>query len=149
MVTEPFAIIFEKSCLSGEVPRDLKNGNVTPIYKNGRQDDLQDGKLHLCVWEDHGTRIMEQMIRDSQHDFIKVKLCLANMMVFCDRLTASVDKGKAMMLFTWTSARPLTWSPTTSLSLNWREMDLKSRLFGGQGIGCMVAGRGFWAMALW
>jgi len=28
-------------------------------------------------------------------------------------------------------------------------MDLKSRLFGGQGFGCMVAARGFWAMALW
>ncbi|TRZ12817.1 hypothetical protein HGM15179_014273 [Zosterops borbonicus] len=27
------------------------------------------------------------------------------------------------MSFIWTSVKPLTWSPTTSFSLNWREMD--------------------------
>jgi len=42
----------------------------------------------------------------------------------------------------WTSVRPLTWSPTTSFSLNWREMDLMGGLFGGCGIGWMVASRG-------
>ena len=35
------------------------------------------------------------------------------------------------MSSTWTSARLLTWSCTTFLSLNWREMGLKAGLFDG------------------
>ena len=31
---------------------------------------------------------------------------------------------------TWTCARPLIWSHTTSLSLNWKDMDLKAGLSG-------------------
>ena len=36
---EPFSIIIEKSCLSGEVPGDWKKGNITPIFKKGREED--------------------------------------------------------------------------------------------------------------
>lgn len=36
-----------------------------------------------------------------------------------------------MMSSTWTSARPLTWSHTAFLSLNWRQRDLNSRLLDG------------------
>jgi len=36
-VAEPLFIIFEKSQMSSEVPRDWKKGNVVPIYKKGRK----------------------------------------------------------------------------------------------------------------
>jgi len=42
---------------------------------------------------------------------------------------------------TGTCARPLTWSCNTSLSLNWRDLDLKGELFGGKRIGWMIAAR--------
>ena len=45
MVAEPLSIIFEKLWLSGEVSRDWKKGNITPIYEKGRKKDLGNYRL--------------------------------------------------------------------------------------------------------
>ena len=52
------------------------------------------------------------------------------------------------MSSTWTSAKPLTWSLTTTFSLNWRGVDLKDELFHGLGIGWLDAARQMWSMGL-
>jgi len=38
-VAEPLSIVFEESRLTGGGRGDWKKGNITPIYKKGRQED--------------------------------------------------------------------------------------------------------------
>ena len=54
VAAEPLPIIFEKSWLSGEVPRGWKKGNITPIYGKGRKEEEDLGNyVTVCAWEDH------------------------------------------------------------------------------------------------
>ena len=39
VVAELLSIIFEKSWLSGKVPKDWKKGNIPPIFKKRRKED--------------------------------------------------------------------------------------------------------------
>ena len=55
-----------------------------------------------------------------------------------------VDKGKAMDVIYLDLCKASDMVPTTSLSLNWRDVDLKGGLFGGLGIGWKVVDRGLW-----
>ncbi|CAM4692587.1 unnamed protein product [Lepidochelys kempii] len=79
-----------------------------PIFKKGKKEDPGNyrpvrltsipGKVMKQVLKESILKHLEErkLIRNSQHGFTKGKLCLTNLTPFYDKITGSVDEGKAV-----------------------------------------------------
>ncbi len=100
------AAIFRKSLDKGVVRQDWKEANVTPIFKKGTKSSpgnyrpvsltsisckLMESILRDAI-TDHLTA--NRLIKDSQHGFMKDKLCVTNLLKFLEKATTVVDGGE-------------------------------------------------------
>ncbi|KAK4829891.1 hypothetical protein QYF61_007283 [Mycteria americana] len=108
VLTKPLSILYQQSWLTGEVPVDWRLANVTPIYEKGQKErpgiyipvslTSVPGKVMEQIILSAITQHVQdnQVIRPSQHAFMKGRSCLTNLISFYDKLTRLVDEGKAV-----------------------------------------------------
>jgi hypothetical protein len=93
-VAAPLAKIMQASLNDGTVPDDWRNANVTPIFKKGRKSDPGNYRpvsltsvscrLMESIMKDQIVKHLEKnnLIRSSQHGFMKGRSCTSNLLVF-------------------------------------------------------------------
>ena len=108
VICGPLALIYTKCIETGEVPPEWKTANVAPIFKKGSKSvpgNYRPVSL-TCVL----CKVMEKiicdaiiehlklydLIRRSQHGFMRSKSTLTNLLAYLEDLTKIMDQGLAL-----------------------------------------------------
>ena len=100
-------MIFRKSVNNSEVPAEWKTATVIPIFKKGKKSAA--GNYRPVSLKSVSCKVLEsilkddimdhlsrnQLIKKSQHGFMKGKSCATNLLEFLDKITEATDKGTA------------------------------------------------------
>ena len=93
-ISEPLAMIYNKSLLEGVVPHEWKQANITPLFKKGSKSEPGNyrpvsltsylGKILEAILKvnimDHIT--VNSLINASQNGFLSRRSCLTNLLEF-------------------------------------------------------------------
>ena len=107
-ICKPLTNIFNASIQSGYVPIDWRRANVTAIFKQGARDNPGNYRpvSLTCIackivesivkQEIEWFLVKHNLIKSSQHGFMKNKSCLTNLLEFLHFVTNEVDSGDAV-----------------------------------------------------
>jgi len=107
-VAHPLYLLFRKSLDESCVPDDWKCADVSPVYKKGNRNKVENYrpisltsqvcKLFESIIRDAVVKYLETnlLIQDSQHGFRKGRSCLTNLLSFLDKVTGELDSGKSV-----------------------------------------------------
>ena len=121
------AMIFRKSLNKSEVPQEWKTATVIPIFKKGKKSAA--GNYRPVSLTSVSCKVLEsilkddimehlsrnQLIRKSQHGFMKGKSCSTNLLEFLDKITEATDKGTATDVIYLDFAKAFDKVPTERL----------------------------------
>ena len=101
----PLSIIFSKSFISGTLPHDWKNAQVTPIHKKGARNNVSNyhpvsltsifGKLMETIIKDHliSHLISNNLLSAYQFGFVPGRSCTTQLLHVIDYFTKHLDEG--------------------------------------------------------
>ena len=108
IISVPLAFIYAKCLEEGEVPLEWKKANVAPIYKKGSKTVAGNYRpvSLTCV----ACKVMEmiicdaivehlrkfELIRRSQHGFLRGRSTLTNLLCYLEELTKLLDEGHSL-----------------------------------------------------
>jgi hypothetical protein len=107
---KPLKIIYDKSLKTGEVPKEWKEANVTPLFK--KENKLERSNYRPVSLTSTVCKVLESIIRDkimkylqlkrlitpSQHGFVPNKACVTNLLETLEIITDAVNKGHSVDL---------------------------------------------------
>ena len=104
-LAKPLYEIYKKSFLTGQIPENWREANVTPIFKSGDRTDPSNYRpvsltCHCCkvfesILKDNLVEFLQSnsIINSNQHGFVKGKSWLTNLLSFLEDCSVSLDEG--------------------------------------------------------
>ena len=99
----PISILFKRSIDEGVVPQIWKSAFITPIYKKGAKNNIENYRpiSKLCILAKVLERIVYDQVYNSlkssfspyQHGFIKGRSTVSNLALFTDDVTSIIEGG--------------------------------------------------------
>lgn len=107
-LSEPLALVFEKSLRNGILPSDWKEAQVTPLFKKGER--CSPGNYRPISLTSVVCKVMEGIVRDKviehltenrllsecQHGFVSGRSCTTNLIATLEDWTDMLDEGSAV-----------------------------------------------------
>ena len=140
-IAKPLCIVFKLSLSTGEVPRDWKHARVTPIFKKGPKGvpgnyrpvsltSIPCRILEAIIKDDMMEHLKNnQLLKDSQHGFLKGKSCTTNLTVFMDKITKVLDEGKCADIFYLDFAKAFDKVPHQRLLEKMKSKGIKGNVY--------------------